>query len=299
MKFKTLAREWLDEVHTKQVKDSTSLNVGGEVSRHLFKRIGDLDIIEITPKILLDILLEISTHSPHLAKRLCQRLNAIFVYAGIMGYIDSNPAYRLSAFLPKNKVRHHNHISDAAQLSQLLKDVDKERGISPATKSAFWVLVYTSTRRSETCLALRSEFDLPNRIWHIPADRTKTGNAHTVTLSEQVITVLSKEFARVPQSPWAFTSPHTKADFKHIDPWSPYYLLVKLGYQGKQTLHGFRHIFSTHMHNLEKNSDAIELSLGHVIPGVKGVYNHAQMFDQRFDIMQEWADYIDNLRDIL
>lgn len=50
------------------------------------------------------------------------------------------------------------------------------------------------------------------------------------------------------------------------------------------------------MHNLGKNSDAVELSLGHIVVGVKGVYNHAQMFDQRFDIMQEWADYIDDLR---
>lgn len=299
MKFRTLAREWLDEVHAKQVKYRTSVNVGGEISRHLFDQLGDLDIAQITPKILLDVLLEIGSHSPHLAKRLCQRLNAIFVYAGVMGYTDTNPAYRLNSFLPKNKGKHHSHISDAKQLSRLLKDVDKERGISPATKAAFWVLVYTSTRRSETCLALRSEFDLPNRLWHIPSDRTKTGNPQTVTLSKQAVAVLNKEFARVPDSPWAFTSPHTKKGFKHIDPWSPYYLLTKLGYQGQQTLHGFRHIFSTYTHNANKNSDAVELSLGHVIGGVKGVYNHAQMLEQRAEIMQFWADYIDKLRGCL
>ena len=137
MKFRTLAREWLDEVHAKQVKDSTSVNVGGEISRHLFDSIGDTDVNQLSPKTLLDILLEIGSDSPHLAKRLCQRLNAIFVYAGVMGYTDKNPAYRLNNFLPKNKTKHHNHISDAEQLSRLLKDVDKERGISPATKAAF------------------------------------------------------------------------------------------------------------------------------------------------------------------
>lgn len=297
MKFRVLATEWLADVHAKQVKKTTSANVGGEVSRHLLSKIGDNTIDDITPKQLLDLLMSISIKQPHLAKRLCQRLNAIYIYAGIMGYTDKNPAYRLSDFLQKGKFKHHAHLTDSKKLSKLLKAVGQEQTISPAVKSAFWVIVYTATRRSETCLALRSEFDLLNRLWHIPAERTKTCNPQTVVLSSQVIDILTAEFARI-ESPWAFTSPYTKDGLKHIDPWSPYYLLTKSGYQGKQTLHGFRHIFSTEIHNASYNSDAVELSLGHVITGVKGVYNHAQMLEQRAEIMQYWADYIDSLRSV-
>lgn len=295
MIFRQLAKEWLQDVHAKHVTPKTSENISGEINRHLLVYIGDFDIDEITPKFLLDTLLTIAQGSPYLAKRLCQRLNAMYVYAGIMGYTDKNPAYQLDTFLPKHRPSCHAYVENKSDLSTLLKSVDKDKTTSRAVKAAFWVLVYTATRRSETCLALRNEFDLAGKTWTIPAQHTKTRNTQTVILSTQVVEILTAEFGRI-DSPWAFTSPHARHGLKHIDPWSPYYMLVKLGYAGKQTMHGFRHLFSTYAHDAEFNSDAIELSLGHVIGGVKGVYNHAQMLEQRAKIMQAWADYIDDLR---
>lgn len=295
MNFRELSQQWLADIHARKVKAATAANVAGEVSRYLYPRIGDQHIDEITPKMLVDMLLDIGTDAPQLAKRLCQRLNAIYVYAGVMGYTSHNPAYRIDNFLLKHKSKHHPHLTCDKDLSRLLRRADKMTRISPAVKAAFFTLVYTASRRSEICLAQRSEFELKTGIWKIPADRTKTGNAQTVILSKQVVKLLSAEFERI-ESPWAFTSPHMTGGLRPISAWAPYYLIVKLKYQGDQCLHGFRHIFSTKAHEQGWNSDAVELCLGHTIQGVRGVYNHAQMLDQRREIIQWWADHLDALR---
>lgn len=295
MNFRELSQQWLADIHARKVKASTAINVAGEISRYLYPRIGDQHIDDITPKMLVDLLLQIASESTYLAKRLCQRLDAIYVYAGVMGYTDTNPAHKLSGFLPRHRESHQPYLSDDKDLSRLLRRADKVPRISPAVKAAFFTLVYTATRRSEVCLAQRNEFDLKAGVWKIPADRTKTGNAQTVVLSKQVIKLLSAEFERI-ESPWAFTSPHVAGGLKPINSWAPYYLIVKLRYQGDQCLHGFRHIFSTRAHEHGWNSDAVELCLGHAIPGVKGVYNHAQMLRQRREVMDWWASHIDALR---
>lgn len=70
-------------------------------------------------------------------------------------------------------------------------------------------------------------------------------------------------------------------------------MLKRLGYKGKQTAHGFRHLLSTELHERGYNPDWIEVQLAHIIPGMRGVYNGAQYLEQRRGMMQGWADSID------
>jgi integrase len=49
-----------------------------------------------------------------------------------------------------------------------------------------------------------------------------------------------------------------------------------MGYKGKQTVHGFRHLASTQLNEQGYDADAIKLQLAHKIQGVRGVYNKAE-----------------------
>jgi integrase len=71
--------------------------------------------------------------------------------------------------------------------------------------------------------------------------------------------------------------------------------LNRLGYSGRQTAHGFRHIASTALNEHGFNADHIEAQLSHVKDGVAGVYNKAMYLDQRRVMMQWYADYLDRL----
>ncbi|GAC1630436.1 MAG: hypothetical protein NVS9B10_22830 [Nevskia sp.] len=70
----------------------------------------------------------------------------------------------------------------------------------------------------------------------------------------------------------------------------------RLGYKGKQTGHGFRHLISTALNERGFNRDWIERQLSHGDSNeIRGIYNHADYLDQRRTMMQSWADHLDTL----
>jgi len=73
--------------------------------------------------------------------------------------------------------------------------------------------------------------------------------------------------------------------------------LRNLGYTGDDIVgHGFRHMASTILNEMDFNPDAIECQLAHKGKGVRAVYNLAKYFPMRMQMMQEWANYLDRLR---
>ena len=61
------------------------------------------------------------------------------------------------------------------------------------------------------------------------------------------------------------------------------------------TIHDLRRTASTLLHENGWPSDVVEKALNHTIGGVRGVYNRAEYEPQRREMLQFWADYIDQL----
>ena len=71
-------------------------------------------------------------------------------------------------------------------------------------------------------------------------------------------------------------------------------VIRQIGYEGLASGHGFRHQFSTIMNEHGWPADAIEKQLAHTASGsIRGIYNHAQYLDKRREMMQWWADWLD------
>ena len=75
--------------------------------------------------------------------------------------------------------------------------------------------------------------------------------------------------------------------------------LRRMGYaKGEMTAHGFRSMASTLLNEKGCNFDVIEAQLAHEgYDKVRAVYNRAQYMAERRQLMQDWADYLDQLRD--
>jgi integrase len=72
--------------------------------------------------------------------------------------------------------------------------------------------------------------------------------------------------------------------------------LADLGYKGRQTGHGFRHLLSTELNGRGYNKDWIERQLAHGDSDeIRSTYNHAHYLDQRRDMMQWWADHLERM----
>ncbi|MGO3003440.1 MAG: tyrosine-type recombinase/integrase, partial [Halomonas sp.] len=68
--------------------------------------------------------------------------------------------------------------------------------------------------------------------------------------------------------------------------------LEHIGYAGRQTGHGFRHILSTALNERGYNADHIEAQLAHVTGNIRSTYNKAIYLEPRRLMMQAWADEV-------
>lgn len=122
----------------------------------------------------------------------------------------------------------------------------------------------------------------------------KMRRPHLVPLSTQVITALREVQAITGRYKLVFpgrndiTEPMNEASVNQV--------LKRIGYHGKATGHGFRHTMSTILHEKGFNMAWIELQLAHVDKNtIRGTYNHAQYLENRREMIQWYADYIDEL----
>jgi len=74
--------------------------------------------------------------------------------------------------------------------------------------------------------------------------------------------------------------------------------LRRMGYsKDEMTGHGFRSMASTRLNEMGYNRDHIERQLAHSEGNsVRAAYNYADYLEQRKTMMQEWADYLDELK---
>ncbi len=129
----------------------------------------------------------------------------------------------------------------------------------------------------------------------VPIERKgrKKGREHLVPLSRQAIDALKQLYVITGSYTLLFpgrsdrTKPRSDTVFLMA--------LRRLGYEGRQTGHGFRHIASTILNEHGFPADHVESQLSHKAPGVRGVYNKAQYLEQRAVMMQWYADHLDEL----
>lgn len=70
-----------------------------------------------------------------------------------------------------------------------------------------------------------------------------------------------------------------------------------MAYKGVMTGHGFRGLARTIMAENNFNEEHVELQLAHMLRNrVSAAYNHAKYLPQRTEIMQWWADYLENAK---
>ena len=122
----------------------------------------------------------------------------------------------------------------------------------------------------------------------------KMKRPHVVPLSKQVIELFNslKPLSGHYELVFIGRNDHRKPISKE----SVNQVIELLGYKGRLTGHGFRHTMSTILHEKGYNSAWIETQLAHIDKNaIRGTYNHAQYMDGRREMMQWYADYMDEL----
>lgn len=302
--FERVAREWYENAKAQWATIHAS-DVIRSLERDVFPTIGSLPIAQLTPPLILGVLREIETRGAiETAKRVRQRISAVFVYAIAQGIAASDPAEKLGAVLKPLRKGRQPAITEIVPLRKMILAAEEDNA-RPITRLGLRMLALTAVRPSELRGAEWAEFeDLDGKLplWRIPSTRMKgdlgrkeeINGDHLVPLTPQALAVLRAIWPLTGGGPLVFPSnrhPHRPMSENAIG-----YLLNRAGYHGHHVPHGFRAAFSTIMNEwVERNGDphdrkVIDLMLAHMPKDkVEGAYNRAAYMPRRRELAEIWA----------
>jgi len=293
--FKEIALQW----HAKfsmNWSDSHKQRIFRRLEKDVFPWIGPRQIKEITSGQLLSVLERVSDRGAlETAHRIHQNCGAIFRYAIATDRATHDITSALKGAIPPVKVKHHASITDPKEISALLNVIDGYQG-EFTTRCALQLSPLLFLRPGELRYAEWSEFNLTGKEWRIPGNRMKMENTHIVPLSTQAINILKDLHPLTGNGKYLF--PNLRSKTRPMSENTVNAALKRLGYtKDDMTGHGFRSIASTLLNEMNYNTDAIERQLAHSEGNkVKAAYNYAEHLGIRREMMQEWSDFLDKLK---
>lgn len=113
--------------------------------------------------------------------------------------------------------------------------------------------------------------------------------SHLVPLSTQALDLLNE--LKIMTGNYRYVFPGRNDPNKPMSEASINQVIKRIGYGGKVTGHGFRHMMSTILHEHGFESRWIEMQLAHVDKNsIRGTYNHAVYLEKRRLMMQYYSD---------
>ncbi|MDD4616264.1 MAG: integrase arm-type DNA-binding domain-containing protein [Alphaproteobacteria bacterium] len=295
--FEVVAREWVD----KQSAIWTPANVKkvkGHLELNIFPWIGNRPIADITPPELLAVLRRIEARGAiHTAHRVLQTCGQTFRYAVATGRAMRDPAADLRGALQPVKEGHFAAITSPKAIGSLLRSLYEYKG-SVITRCALRLAPLVFVRPGELRRAEWTEIDFDKAEWNIPAERMKMRESHLVPLSHQALDILKELHPLTGRGAFVFPS-HSSSK----RPMSDNAVLCALRRMGigkdEMTGHGFRAMARTVLDEvLHVRPDYIEHQLAHAVRDPNGrAYNRTAHLDERRKMMQDWADYLEKLRE--
>jgi integrase len=298
--FEPIARAWhanreegLDPAHADRVLR--------RMERDVFPPLGKRPIKDITAPEVLEVVRAVEARGAlDISRRLKQNIGQVFRFAIASGWATVDPTPSLDdALKPKPPVKHRARVP-LAQLPTLVQSIHEYDGEeSPrrreTTRDALLFTLLTWARTNETRFSTWHEFeDLegPEPLWRLSSERMKMTREHLVPLSRQVVELLLR---RRRASNDDFVFPGVKVG-RPISENTMIYACYRMGYLGKQTVHGFRGLGSTWANESEDyRPDWVEMALAHEDEDeVRGAYNSALYLTPRRRMLQAWADHLDS-----
>lgn len=291
-KFSILMEEWLDT--KKSAWGKTTLDKAQKsINRHIIPKFGERDFTEITPKEWFDFFQglqrELNIHTQ--VEKLTSYCRNAYDWAKFQAKINFNPIDGMTKHLDKNDGGNMKFV-EIEELPQLVTDIRNHHQRKLAIGLELMILLFP--RPVELRFATWDQFNFEKAVWIKPAEIMKKGIVHAVPLSRQAITLLKELEQYRTESDLLFSGRNSLS--QPISDNTFNMALNRMGYKGRQNPHGFRHIASTALNNqFSDKEQVVEACLAHMKKGVKGTYDKATHLEERVEMMQWWADYIDNL----
>ncbi len=295
--FEVIAREW----YAKEKPGWSPAHIEKQLwllETNLFPYIGREPISKITPPTLLAALRRIESRGAHeTARRARQVAGQVFRYAVATGRAERDPSADLKGALRAPTVQHFSSIVTPNEVGALLLILDGYAGTC-TVRAALQLAPLVFVRPGELRHMEWSEINWKASEWQLPASKMKMKQPHIVPLSKQSLSILEEQ--KLLTGNWRYVFPSERSKQRPMSENSVNAAMRRMGIsKDEMTGHGFRATARTLLDEvLGFVHHLIEHQLAHDVRDPLGrAYNRTTHLPQRKEMMQKWADYLDNLKE--
>jgi len=293
--FAKYAEEWLQKRELENKVDKENIR---RLNKDILPYIGHKPVEDLTPEQLeIDVTNRmIARGALESARRVKSIMGLILQRALKLRIISYNPACDITIPLPTKG--NFNAIVDELELQGLLLKIWSYCSNHPRARKKTELLIklsaYTFQRPGELRELRWESVNFENQCLTFKAN--KTNKDHIVPLCRQTYDILKELELMRTTSEYVF--PSIKSNLECLSTDTVRQALIRLGFKGKHTQHGFRATARTILgEQIEYRLDIVEHQLAHTVKDPNGTaYNRTKFLRRRRELMQLWADYLDTLR---
>lgn len=275
------AREWKNPVHAQQWPQS--------LRDYVFPVFGDLSVAAIDTTLVMKAIDPLWQEKTETANRVRSRVEQVLDYAKSRGYREGeNPARwrgHIEHMLPRrSKAQPVEHYA-ALPYEDIPEFIAAIRQHEAVAARALEFLTLCASRSGEVIRARWSEVDIGKRLWVIPGSRMKSGQEHTVPLSDAALAILEN----LPRN-GELIFPRSPAG-EPLSPPAMRRVLEAAGYAHQTSVHGLRSTFSSWANSQTAfPAEVIEMALAHAVgSAVVRAYQRDNLIKKRLQLAEQWA----------
>ena len=301
--FDAVALEW----HAKQLdtwSPGHAARTLRQLERDLFPWLKDRPMASIEPMELLAVLQKVEQRGAlETADRALMLARQVWRYwLPTAGNTQRDITEGLKSRLTPYRGKNFPAIVEPQRFGELLRAMYAYKG-GPVVRTALLLAPLLYQRPGNLRMMEWAELDLDAALWIIPSAKMKrsvgekeNGDAHMVPMPTQAVELLQEVQPITGHGRYVF--PGQRDHDRPMSDNSVRSALYGLGFGKEQSWHGFRASARTMLvDQLDLDHLAIEANLAHAVKDSNGrSYNRTKYLSQRFNQVQQWADYLDKLR---
>jgi integrase len=241
---------------------------------------------DITRRDVITLLDGISERgSPIQANRTLAVIRKMFNFAISRDIVHATPVAMVKAPAKENQ---RDRVLSADEIRVLWQGLDSAP-MSEGVKLVLKLQLVTAQRKGEIVGASLDEIDLEGKVWTIPADRAKNGQAHRVPLSDLALKLLHEAQEQADGSTWFFPSPTVDGPIGPLAiNHALYKSLPRIGLENV-TPHDLRRTAASNMTALGISRLTVSKILNHVETGVTAVYDMYGYDTEKRHALDAWC----------
>ncbi|MGZ8216275.1 tyrosine-type recombinase/integrase [Methylomagnum sp.] len=260
--------------------------------------IGGLPVDQVKPLHIDQVLLNIvDTGKRRTANDVLRWLKRVFDFGITRHYLEHNPAAAFGVKDAGGSEKARERALSLVEVATLFRAMDESASFSRQNLLSVRLLLALGVRKMELLAAPWAEFDLDAAVWSLPAKRAK--NAHDIRIPLPSMAVEALRELEILGCGSAFVFPARCGLRRGDRPVAASTLNTALESlpHGLEpfTVHDFRRTVRTQLAALNIPPNICERCLNHVIPGIAGVYDRFDYFEERRAALCAWADVLAGL----